>query len=398
MGRPVLEFQEFFTSLGKHYTDASTLAHVGVHMKHVGMSVAIILLLLAFFPMVTWDARGEPNVPPPPDVYGPKLVPEAEMPPYFIKHGQLPAFKDAAEERTWLEMLAKLGARLVGPDVPFWGTLVVAHGAGGDGYYWIFVGRSKVPEVISSVVATTVEAVNRAAKEIGFATDVPVKFAEATGLGGVDAARTDPWRPVIGGIQIQVKDQGDTGTGTSGWSAVRSGVKGFVIAGHSGYQRRVPVGTTVYQPTTPNYPTGPVTAVARQQAFADVAFVQFSNVAPKVFIGGVSMTFNFYQDPAVGNTVCKSGISTDITCGTVRYVMVDELGPSPWYDVLYDQAIADYYRATGDSGAPVYITITGYGRGVVGIHSGPSLTYLGYARFSPTSGVNTEVGAVPLTG
>jgi len=113
--------------------------------------------------------------------------------PYFLKYGQLPAFKDAAEERTWLEMLTKLGAQVSGPDVsfPFWGTLVVSHGVGADGYYWVWVERGKVSEVNSSVVATIVEFVNRPAKEIGFATEVPVKFAEATGSGGVDAASTD---------------------------------------------------------------------------------------------------------------------------------------------------------------------------------------------------------------
>jgi len=160
------------------------------------MLLALIegLLLLAFVPLVAWDGRGQSNVPPRPDVYGPKLIPEAEMPqPYFLKYGQLPAFKDAAEGRTWLEMLSKLGAQISGPDAsfPFWDTLVVAHGVGADGYYWIWVQGGKVSEVNSSVVATIVEFVNRPAKEIGFATQVPVKFAEATGLGGVDAASTD---------------------------------------------------------------------------------------------------------------------------------------------------------------------------------------------------------------
>jgi len=122
------------------------------------------------------------------------LIPETEMPqPYFLKYGQLPAFKDAAEELAWLGMLTKLGAQVSGPDVsfPFWGTLVVSHGVGADGYYWIWVERGKVSEVNSSVVATIVEFVNRPAKEIGFTTKVPVKFAEATGSGGVDAASTD---------------------------------------------------------------------------------------------------------------------------------------------------------------------------------------------------------------
>ena len=160
----------------------------------VNLALSITLLVLAFAPLITLVVRVESNVAPPPDVYGPKLIPETEMPqPYFLKYGQLPAFKDAAEELAWLGMLTKLGAQVSGPDVsfPFWGTLVVSHGVGADGYYWIWVERGKVSEVNSSVVAAIVEFVNRPAKEIGFTTKVPVKFAEATGSGGVDAGSTD---------------------------------------------------------------------------------------------------------------------------------------------------------------------------------------------------------------
>ena len=161
---------------------------------HANLALTITLLVLASAPLVTLGVRGESNVPPPPDAYGSKLIPETEMPqPYFLKYGQLPAFKDSAEERTWLEMLTKLGLQVSGPDAtfPFWRTFVVAHGVGADGYYWIWVERGKVSEVNSSVVATIAEFVNRLAKEIGFAAQVPVKFAEATGSGGVDAALTD---------------------------------------------------------------------------------------------------------------------------------------------------------------------------------------------------------------
>jgi len=160
----------------------------------VNLALSITLLVLAFAPLITLVVRVESNVAPPPDVYGPKLIPETEMPqPYFLKYGQLPAFKDAAEELAWLGILTKLGAQVSGPDVsfPFWGTLVVSHGVGADGYYWIWVERGKVSEVNSSVVAAIVEFVNRPAKEIGFTTKVPVKFAEATGSGGVDAGSTD---------------------------------------------------------------------------------------------------------------------------------------------------------------------------------------------------------------
>lgn len=328
---------------------------------------------------------------------GPRLIPETEMPHSFETIGKLPEFKNKVEEQKWLEKLAELGDRLDGPDVPFVSEgIVVGHGAGGDGYYWVTISPDKKNEANKAVMTTIVTTIDKVAKEeIGFDREVPVKFAWVTGATGWEAydSRTIPYRPIIGGIQVQSRDQGVTmPSSTLGWSAVRSGVKGYVVASHIGYNRLIPIGSTIYQPTYPSYPAG--TVRDRKHVYADAAWVEFSNVIAKIYLTpGLIVSVNFYQDPSVGSTVYMSGLASGLVNGTVRYINVDEQLPLGW---LYDQAIASYPRASGDSGAPVYIP-TQYGRGIVGIHSGASVNFSGLARFSPTSGVNTDVGAVPLT-
>lgn len=157
-------------------------------------SAAMCLLLLSLLVLGLFSVKGDD---PPLTSFKPRLVPrlipEDEMPDYFLKHGRPPEsiFTDEVEAIRWLEMVAKLGGELTGPEVPFCPTLVIGHGAGGDGYYWVWVLRDKVIEVDKDVIATIVGEINRVAGEIGFKREVPVKFAEATGLGGYDDQITE---------------------------------------------------------------------------------------------------------------------------------------------------------------------------------------------------------------
>jgi hypothetical protein len=323
---------------------------------------------------------------------GPRLIPENEMPGYFLVQGKLPEFKSKTEEREWLEKLTALGDRLDGGDVPFWDTLVVAHGTGADGYYWVGIEPGRLRELNPAKISIIVETINGAAKEIGFRKRVPVKFA-LEGESGIDKARNEEWRPVIGGIQVQNVDQGYIFTSTLGWAAKKGSSNGYVVAGHLGYNRLTQVGTMIYQPTYSSYPTDVVEDVGG--TCADVAWVKFSNVAPKIYISEESQySVNAYSNPYVGGTVFMSGITSGVQRGTVKYVNMDV----PWpFGTLQDQALADYARAGGDSGAPVYAA-TYYSREMKGIHSGwNEIGGAVYARFSPVSGVETDVGAVPLT-
>lgn len=308
--------------------------------------------------------------------------------------GKPPEFTSEREEKEWFDNLIELAIRLEGSGIPFWYPEgpVVLSGVGGDGYF--HVGFKLDMPFTEVMMAEITKAINKEAKEIKFNGEVPIIFGRTGPT--VDDDRTLVYRPIIGGIYIQNRDQGHTGYSTLGWSAVRSGVNGYVVSGHIGYNRPLPNGSTIYQPTYPNYPAGVVRAVPTSPYYADVAWVEYSNVAPKIYLTpDLIVSVNFYQEPSVDSTVYMSGYGSGLKNGVVKYVYVS--APSIEFGTLYRQALATYDRGKGDSGAPVYIP-TLYGRGIVGIHSGANWHNGQYlARFSPTSGVNTEVGAVPLT-
>ncbi|RZN42792.1 MAG: hypothetical protein EF813_01135 [Methanosarcinales archaeon] len=103
-----------------------------------------------------------------------------------------------------------------------------------------------------------------------------------------------------------------------------------------------------------------------------------------------------YRDhPDKDDIVFKTGITTGLTMGTVEGKT--DVG-SQTHGTLEDQYYADYTSAGGDSGSPVYIYTNHYPddpeREIVGIHWGLTSDY---AYFSPVSGVETDLGVVPLT-
>ncbi|MDV3294037.1 MAG: hypothetical protein LYZ70_07175 [Nitrososphaerales archaeon] len=104
------------------------------------------------------------------------------MPGFFLKLGSPPPFVDQSRTQSWLEMLTKLAARIDGPGLPYWGTLVVAEGAGADGYFWVFIRANMVTSVNSSVTSSIVSHIDAASFSLGWVSNVPTKFAEATGL------------------------------------------------------------------------------------------------------------------------------------------------------------------------------------------------------------------------
>lgn len=349
----------------------------------------IVGMLSVFSISVSNGSRETPEKFMKPSERGPKLIPDNKFDSTFMTVGSLPAFKDETAVHAWLEKLKALSDRLDGADVPFWGPNgVVMHGMTGDGFYrvWIKEGVKIDNKMISDIVSK----INRVAKgEIGFKRDVPVKFEWSSGV-KEDKARDDKWRPVIGGIQVQNVDSGHLFTSTLGWAAKKDSTKGFVIAGHLGYNRPTQVSATIYQPTwDPPKPTGDVSDVGG--TYADVAWVPFGDVSPQVYVSGIGYYIHFYQDPAVGDDVNMSGITSGLQTGTV-VGFADVSGTV--HGTLLDQALADYARAGGDSGAPVYIAVSGYGRGIVGVHVGLADSY---AYFSQTSGVEKDVGVVPIT-
>jgi len=78
-------------------------------------------------------------------------------------------------------MLTRLAARISGPPFPFWGTLIVAEGAGADGYYWVFFRANSSARFNQTVASMLISFINNNSASIGWVQDVPVKFALATG-------------------------------------------------------------------------------------------------------------------------------------------------------------------------------------------------------------------------
>lgn len=60
------------------------------------------------------------------------------------------------------------------------------------------------------------------------------------------------------------------------------------------------------------------------------------------------------QAQSDGMYVCKGGITTRETCGWIADTDYDISRGWPEYGTLYDQVLATYRRANGDSGGPAY--------------------------------------------
>ncbi len=136
------------------------------------------------------------------------FMPENEMsgnPYVLLKCGELPEFKDLIEEVSFAEKLEELADRLDGPDVPYWGEVVGGHGAGADGFFWVFVDNYKADKLNEAIVTEIVSTIRKVAKEIGFEWEVPIKFAWSSGVPPERAFfdRTVPYRPIIGGCECK---------------------------------------------------------------------------------------------------------------------------------------------------------------------------------------------------
>lgn len=179
----------------------------------------------------------------------------------------------------------------------------------------------------------------------------------------------------------------NSGTSTIGFAATRSGVKGFVIAGHAGDF----TGETFKSGTTT---LGSVTKTAfYNNTTADAAFVKANTgVTPSYIlknggsIWGVSTT-----NMPVNTTVHKYGKSTLLTSGKILSTNVTIVAGGK---TIKNCCSANYSSASGDSGCPVMFFDGNYGGSkyrLLGIHSSASNT--GNTRyFSPYSNIVKELG------
>ncbi|MDV2480999.1 hypothetical protein F8E02_03040 [Methanoculleus sp. Wushi-C6] len=313
------------------------------------------------------------------------------------KRGYLPEFKDAQHRRAWYNVLDNLTSDMFDsvkpylyPDGP-----IIGFGYDIEGYVGIGVVEGYSQDKADIAVNEICTMLNEEASKSGIE-DVPVKVRSVDPDSLVLHSASDRFRPVIGGVQMQAILGSSTGTGTIGWAAQNTaGTLGYVIAGHCSDG----VGETIYQPSVSASNTvGTVAADTQwpsQSSYADAAWVPYSNVAAKIYgSGGVQETVKgYYADCGVGLSVYKSGAVTGTTSGvTIRKDIVFDGGTKKY---LYNQHFASFSATNGDSGAPVYHVEPDHDRIVVGLYSG---SFNGENYFSPVSGVQSELGVLPITG
>lgn len=231
----------------------------------------------------------------------------------------------------------------------------------------------------------------------------------------LDISRSDRIRPLIGGIQIDNPNYGEFGEGdcTLGFIATRNGVSGFVTAGHCGNENH-----PIYQPlyTGDDYTNlvGIVTDDQQGSRSSDSMWVEIYDSSYDFEIYNQYDPSNHYpvfsgmQSQSTGMYVCQGGFETGEACGEIAEVNVDVTHPE--YGTLYDQVLATYNRAGGDSGAPIYYEpldswirdycVDTYGvtcQDIYGIHFGYNGT-VNRAIYSPISGIETDLGELDTDG
>lgn len=211
------------------------------------------------------------------------------------------------------------------------------------------------------------------------------------------ASRTSPCSPYIGGVQIGIV--GD-GVCTLGIQATRSGVNGFVTAGHCANQALS--GADVSQPASGLIVGDLVIHTFFNNSPCDCAFISDRSTSPAVdnaiFQSGTSTYTPVTATSAggqAGQQVKKSGVTTGNTLGTVTSTSVS---------TTYDGAtITNLVRSTmnvdcGDSGAPVTNGLGSSFYGIVVAKSGSCGVTTNIAYHSPYDRITSYLNANPVLG
>lgn len=312
-------------------------------------------------------------------------------------YGAIPRFETDGERRDWLDELDEVKNRVQSemrqyfyPEGP-----VISSGYNYRGYFRVTFEENLVVE--ESLMDKIYGMINKEAKGMGIQ-EVPVVF-KLESVPELQRTRDDEFRPLIGGVQIQ---QDETYmSSTLGFAAEDDdGNEGYVVAGHLG-EGATSIGLGIWQPIAEgSYDIGEVEQTGGE--YADALWVPYDDVEAMLYICGdddyeiIRPVTGYIDEPDEDDTVFKSGIATSLTMGTVEGK--DDVVGHPDFGTLEDQYYADYTSAGGDSGSPVYIYTNHYPndpeREIVGIHWGSTSDY---AYFSPVSGVETDLGVVPLT-
>jgi hypothetical protein len=298
--------------------------------------------------------------------------------------GMVPEINENKEKIEWLNSIKEcinISEPELHPYMKEYGGPLTGFGTNYGGYLFVEFDPELDGKVDTSTIDKFYEIINSDAKQNKIS-EVPVVFR----IGGteIEESRSSYWRPLIGGIKI--KDLWTVDSTLSFAAVDGQGNKGYVMSGHAAMDAGG-VGATIIQY---NGGIGYVTDIVG--LFSDSAWVQYSNVNPKIYYDDTNIVRDVYNygDPSLGFTVYKSGKQSGLTSGIVTEEYENQ--NSQTFGTLLDQFRATYSSAGGDSGAPVF---TKYGTKVVirGVHRG---SYGSDATFSPISGVILDLDVVPI--
>jgi len=290
------------------------------------------------------------------------------------------ALKDV-KAKAWISQLSKVTADLdkdldkyYYPNGP-----VIGHGY--DLYGTMDVQIDENWSVDQATISEIYKVVEKAGEKNGIK-NIPCKFL-SMGLIKTES-RYDQIRPVVGGTQL---------TSTGGWVTAgfrardSSGNVGIVTTGHFGS-----VGSTVYQPDSSISGSSIGTISVIGSTNSDSSFIPYSNTAGTYYYSdGVYLPYSGWIAPTVGDSVTKNGAATGFTSGTV--ILINSAYNPYLGKYLPNQVFATYSSASGDSGAPVFLTYDTFFHLLEGIHMGSNSQ--GYGVYSPVSGVDTDLGVTP---
>lgn len=215
--------------------------------------------------------------------------------------------------------------------------------------------------------------------------EVPIEFIE----GQVSLHRTGRHRPLLGGIKLTTRPEGESGSSTLSFAAEANGNPGFVMTGHAGF-----VGDRVWQPTAWWWNrVGQISVNPAGPRYSDAAFVPNDNINAIVWRDRNTVGWRASYDTEPDQVVMKEGITTGFTEGVIALLHVTFVGATN----LYGQVLATYDSDYGDSGAPVFRVDAEGNAIILGTHWGA----LGdYAIYSPVEGIafDLDLDGVPLQG
>ncbi len=210
------------------------------------------------------------------------------------------------------------------------------------------------------------------------------------------SSRTTSCNPLIGGIQIAVVGKGFPCT--LGFEAKRSGVYGFVDAGHC--DAGLPTGTNVQQPSGGSIAAHTVVNTFSGTTSCDCSFYSNSSrkISDAIFQSSTSTYTPVGWTPGSnqgGQQVKKSGVTTGNTIGTVTNTSVTRTYSGVTVTNLVQASLnAD----CGDSGSPVTDGFGGSLYGVLVSKDGACGVTTNVAYWSPSDQVISKLGVTLVLG